>query len=194
MRPLPLLLLLALAACQTSPDHLEPEDDLTDDSFALVDQHADAFAIPADLQGKPSIVTAVYTHCPDVCLMTMANMTRIHTLLGSDTSRVQFATLTFDPERDTPQTLSAYAESWKLESGWKLLTGEPDEVTRLMDRLRIRTQKETPDTLADGTPHYLVSHSDKAFLLDAQGRIVESYGGSSMIPQMVADDARALLD
>ncbi len=194
MRFFSLILLVTLTACQATPDHLEPEDDLTDDAFALVDQNADAFAIPADLRGKPSIVTAVYTHCPDVCLMTMANMTRIHTLLGADTSRVQFATLTFDPERDTPQTLSAYAESWKLEPDWKLLTGAPDEVARLMDRLRIRTQKETPDTLADGTPHYLVSHSDKAFLLDAQGRIVESYGGSSMIPEMVADDARALLD
>lgn len=194
MRFFSLILLVTLTACQATPDHLEPEDDLTDDAFALVDQNADAFAIPADLQGKPSIVTAVYTHCPDVCLMTMANMTRIHTLLGADTSRIQFATLTFDPERDTPQTLSAYAESWKLEPDWKLLTGAPDEVARLMDRLRIRTQKETPDTLADGTPHYLVSHSDKAFLLDAQGRIVESYGGSSMIPEMVADDARALLD
>ena len=189
-----LLLSLLLTACQAQPDHLQPEDDLTDDTFALVDQNADAFAIPNDLRGQPSIVTAVYTHCPDVCLMTMANMTRIHALLGADTARVRFATLTFDPERDTPQTLSAYAESWKLEPGWKLLTGEAGEVARLMDRLRIRTQKETPDTLADGTPHYLVSHSDKAFLLDAQGRIVESYGGSSMLPEMVAEDARALLD
>ncbi len=112
-----LLLSLLLTACQAQPDHLQPEDDLTDDTFALVDQNADAFAIPNDLRGQPSIVTAVYTHCPDVCLMTMANMTRVHALLGADTARVRFATLTFDPERDTPETLSAYAESWKLEPG-----------------------------------------------------------------------------
>ena len=32
-----------------------------------------------------------------------------------------------------------------------------------------------------------------AATLDADGRVVETYGGTSAPPQMVADDARALL-
>jgi protein SCO1/2 len=197
MRPLPLLLAvtcLGLAACQGRPDHLAPEDDLTDSAFELVDQDGEAYSFPSDAQGRPTVVAAVYTSCPDVCLMTMANLRRVKTLLGPDSSRVGFATVTFDPERDTPERLSTFADTWRLGGDWRMLTGEQAEVDRLMERLRIRTQFETPDTLSDGTLHYLVSHSDKALLLDATGQVVETYGGSSLLPEMVADDARALLD
>jgi cytochrome oxidase Cu insertion factor (SCO1/SenC/PrrC family) len=62
-----------------------------------------------------------------------------------------------------------------------------------MRRLGIRTAVAARDTLSDGTETVMISHSDKMILLDARGRIVETYGGGSAPPQMVADDARALL-
>ncbi|MEM1054816.1 MAG: SCO family protein [Bacteroidota bacterium] len=185
---------VAVAACQPStPEHLAVEDDLTDSSWTLVDRDSASITFPADLAGRPTIVAAIYTHCPDVCLMTMANMKQVKRALGADTSRVGFATLTFDPNRDTPTVLRAYAETWKTGPDWRLLTGDSTEVAGLMDRLNIRYEISRTDTLASGETIYHISHTDKALLLDSEGRVVETYGGSAGIPDMIAQDARALL-
>ena len=191
---LPALALAALVAgCASRPEHLAPEDDLSGDAWALVDQDSVALAFPDALAGRPAVVTAVYTHCPDVCLMTMANVARVRAALGSDTARVAFLTVSFDPARDTPRVLRAYADTWNARGDWRLATGDTAVVSDLMRRLGIRTAVAARDTLADGTETVMISHSDKMILIDARGRIVETYGGGSAPPQMVADDARALL-
>lgn len=193
MSRLVLLAALALAACSSRPEHLAPEDDLADVEVALLDQDSTAFTFPADLRGRPSLVSAVYTHCPDVCLMTMANVNRIKRELGADSSRVTFATVTFDPVRDTPAVLRAYAQAWKTGEDWHLLTGDSTAIAGMMERLGVRYEVSRRDTLASGETIYHISHSDKLFLLDAEGRIVETYGGSAAVPEMVVEDARALL-
>lgn len=190
--PLVVLALVALAACESRPEHLEPEDDLSTESWMLVDQDSTAFAFPNDLAGRPAYVTAVYTHCPDVCLATMQKTMQIRDALGPDADAVQFVVLTFDPARDTPSVLQRYADSWGVGPGWRLATGDSLEVDRLMDRLGIRYGVSAQDTLASGATYYTLSHSDEALLLDAEGRVVETYGGSAAIPEMVAADIRAL--
>ena len=187
------LLVVALAGCASRPDHLAPEDDLADASWALLDQDSAAVAFPGDFAGQPVVVSAVYTHCPDVCLMTMANLLRVRAALGPDTARVHFVTVTFDPARDTPSALARYAASWETGPGWRLLTGDSSEVAGLMQRIGVRTEVSRRDTLASGRATYTIDHSDVALLLDADGAIVETYGGSAAIPEMVAQDARALL-
>lgn len=187
------LALLLLSGCAGRPEHLAPEDDLTDASWTLLDQDSTAFAFPNDLAGTPTLLTAVYTHCPDVCLVTMANLKRIRTALGADTARVHVVAVSFDPARDTPSVLRAYADTWRVGGDWRLATGDSATVASLMTRLGIRTETGPRSALADGTPTYEVSHTDKLLLLDAEGRVVETYGASGAPPQMVADDARALL-
>lgn len=192
----PLLALVAsaaLAACAGRPEYLKPEDDLGDFDVALVDQDSAAFAFPADLEGRPAYVTAVYTNCPDVCPMTMAQTRRVREALGADADRVAFVALSFDPARDTPSALRRYAEAWDLGSGWRLATGDSAAVAGLMDRLSVRTEVSRRDTFADGRVYYALSHTDKALLLDAEGRVVETYGGSAAPPALVAQDIRALL-
>ncbi len=184
--------LMWAASCQPKPDHLAVEDDLTDTTWSLVDEDSAVVAFPNAFLGKPTLVSAIYTHCPDVCLMTMANMKNIRRALGPDTAAVQFVTVSFDPTRDTPAVLRRYAETWKTGNDWSLLTGDSTEVARLMTRLGIRYEVSRRDTLVSGAVTYSVSHTDKALLLDDQGRVVETYGGSAAIPDMVAEDIRAL--
>ncbi len=158
-----------------------------------MDQDSAAVTFPADFAGQPTVVSAIYTHCPDVCLMTMSTMRRVRKALGADTSRVRFVTLTFDPARDTPSALRRYADSWSTGPDWRLLTGDASTVNDLMARIGVRHEVSRRDTLASGLATYEISHSDKALLLDADGAVVETYGGSAAPPEMVAEDVRALL-
>ncbi|MEM6287177.1 MAG: SCO family protein [Bacteroidota bacterium] len=188
-----LALVLVLSACESRPDHLTVEDDLTDASWTLLDQDSTAFAFPEDLAGRPAYVTAVFTNCPDVCPMTMAQTQRVREALGPDAEAIQFVAVSFDPARDTPASLRRYAETWDLESNWRLATGDTTTVASLMDRLGVRFEESRRDTLASGRIYYSFSHTDKALLLDADGRVVETYGGSAAPPEMVAEDVRAIL-
>lgn len=183
---------LGLAGCSSRPNHLAPEDDLSAETWTLVDRDSAAVAFPGDLAGQPALVSAIYTHCPDVCLMTMANTKNIRRALGADTAAVHFATVSFDPTRDTPAVLRRYAETWGTGPDWRLLTGDSTEVARLMNRLGIRYEVSRRDTLASGEAVYSISHTDKLLLLDAEGRVVETYGGSAASPEMVVEDVRAL--
>jgi len=183
---------LGLAGCSSRPDHLAPEDDLSAETWTLVDRDSTALAFPDAFAGQPTLVSAVYTHCPDVCLMTMANAKNIRRALGADTAGVHFATVSFDPARDTPAVLRRYAETWGTGPDWRLLTGDSTEVARLMDRFGIRYEVSRRDTLASGKAIYSISHTDKLLLLDAEGRVVETYGGSAASPEMVVEDVRAL--
>jgi protein SCO1/2 len=125
--------------------------------------------------------------------MTMAQTRKVREALGPDAGRVQFVALSFDPARDTPSALRRYAASWELGPGWRLGTGDSTTVAGLMGRLGIRVEESRRDTFADGRVYYALSHTDKALLLDAVGRVVETYGGSAAPPEMVAEDVRALL-
>lgn len=182
-----------LVACEQRPDYLAVEDDLTDASWTLLDQDSTAVTFPDAFEGKPVLLSAVYTHCPDVCIMTMRNMRAVHDALGADTAAVTFATVSFDPARDTPARLSAYADTWRLGTSWRLLTGDSTTVASLMDRIEVRYEISRRDTLDSGQVIYSMSHTDKALLIDADGRILETYGGSASPADQIAGDIREIL-
>ena len=80
--------------------------------------------------GKVVAINFVYTRCalPQFCLR-MTNtfgvlQKRFASVLGRD---AQLLTVTFDPERDTPEVLAAYASQWNADPrGWRFLTGSVD--------------------------------------------------------------------
>src|SRR5260370_30604568 len=53
-----------------------------------------------------------YTHCPDQCPTTMAEMAGVRSKLGEDGRRGQGLFVTVDPRRDTPQVLAQYVSAF----------------------------------------------------------------------------------
>lgn len=169
-------------------------DDLDDASYQLVDQDSTAVTVPDDLEGQPTLMGFVYTHCPDICPITTANMRRVREQLEAP-EEVQFVTVTFDPARDTPSVLRQYRDAYGLEdTGWLFLTGDTTTVDRMMERFGVRSEISYTSTTEAGEEVYFIDHTDQVTLLDARGRIVRHYGGSVTPPEILVEDINALRD
>jgi len=193
-----LLLALAMACAVLLVGCGESYDSLSDEAYPLTNYDGTAVTFPAAYEGEVVLVGYVYTQCPDICSVITANMRNVYDALDGDTEGVQFVTITFDPARDTPAQLAAYAETFSLqERQWDLLTGNPATIHALMQRMGVRRALAGEDAAAfDGTfpedEDYIIDHTDRMTLIDGEGRIRDYYMGSRMPAEMVVEDINHL--
>ncbi|MGH8660731.1 MAG: SCO family protein [Burkholderiales bacterium] len=118
----------------------------------------------ADFRGKVVTVFFGFTHCPDVCPVTLAEMAQVVKALGRDGDRVQVLFVTVDPERDTPQVLKQYVPSFN--PGFLGLYGDAGATARAAKAFKVYFQKQPAK---DGS--YSVDHSAGTYILDREGRL-----------------------
>lgn len=182
-----ILSLLALTAAGCGPDVIEDYGDL---KVSLTTQDGAVIEFPGDLAGKPVVLGFVYTHCPDICSLIAANVLNIEKQYGDG---AHYVLITFDPERDDPETLKTYAAAFGMDrEPFLFLTGDPGDIDSLMQRLRVRTETSYESMTDAGVPVYFLNHSDKLMLLDDASRLVMEYGGSMTPPSLVLEDMRRL--
>lgn len=188
----PLIILAAATFFLVSCGGPEIIDDISDESFELINQDSVQQQFPDDFQNKIQVISFIYTYCPDVCPLITANMTNIFRGL-EDTTGVHFIEISFDPARDTPSVLKNYMNSYKLNpTHFTLLTGDSVEVDSLMDRLGIFVQTVNRDTTSSGKVTYLMNHTNRILLMDGDGRIRGRYNGSRVPPEHVIEDINKL--
>ncbi len=133
-------------------------------AFSVIDHDNNPFTL-ADLRGKWSLLFFGFTHCPDICPVTLAVMDKTHSRL--DKARdVQFVFVTVDPERDTPERMEQYLTSFNPE--FVGLGGSAEQIAGLTGQVglpyfRDKTQDEE---------NYLVDHGASLFMIDPLGRLV----------------------
>lgn len=170
---------------------LDVDDVLTDTSYTLVNQDSVEIQFPDAFLGTPVVLGTVYTHCPNVCSKITANMKNIRSEIA-DSSAVQFVSVTFDPHRDTPARLAEYRARFGLEhTSWQFLTADTTTIGRLMDRLGVHhtikgTDRAFPTPDTDSS--YIYTHSNQITLIDAEGRVRATYGGSQTPPKLIIGD------
>jgi protein SCO1/2 len=167
-----------LAGCERTPS--PPAFKLTDITGApfghelnLTDHNGKARTLE-DFRGKVVTVFFGFTHCPDVCPTTLAEMSTVMRELGPDGQKVQVLFITVDPERDTPQVLQKYVPSF--HPGFLGLYGDADALARTAREFKIVYQKQA---LPGGG--YSVDHSAGTYIFDAEGRLrlYASYGSGA---------------
>lgn len=129
--------------------------------YSLIDQTGK----PVDqtmFAGHPSALFFGFTHCPEVCPTTMAEMASWFESLGPDGQALRAYFVSIDPERDTPQILGDYV-SW-VSDRITGVTGTPEEIAKIAKAWGIFYQKVPLDG-AD----YTMDHTASVFLLDAKG-------------------------
>src|SRR5687767_5272840 len=190
MRLLPAIALtVLLAGCGGAPE--APKFKLTDVSGAgfgkelNLPDHNGKMRSLADFRGKVVTVFFGFTHCPDACPTTLAEMAQVMRELGPDGSRVQVLFVTVDPERDTPAVLRQYVPSFHPE--FLGLCGDAESTARVAREFKVFYQKQPAK---DGG--YSVDHSAGTYVFDREGRLrlFAPYGKGSAA---MLNDIRLLL-
>jgi protein SCO1/2 len=117
-----------------------------------------------------TLVTLVYTQCLSICRTSASGQAYLQHEIrarGLD-NRVKLLTLSFDPSRDTPAELAAYARKLKADPGlWQFATvANGNDLAALLKLFEIVV-------LPDGLGGY--SHNAALFLIDAHTRLARAY-------------------
>jgi len=139
----------------------------------------------ADFRGKVVTVFFGFTHCPDVCPTTLAEMAQVMKELGADANQLQVLFVTVDPERDTQQLLAQYVPSF--HPGFIGLYGDRDATARAAKEFKIYYNQQPAKSGS-----YSVDHSAGTFILDRGGRL-RLYAQYGQGPAALLHDIRLLL-
>ena len=144
-------------------------------NFALAD-HTGNVRWFSDFKGKVVVVFFGFTHCPDVCPTTLAEVAAAMKELGPKAKDVQVLFVTVDPERDTQELLAQYVPAF--DPSFLALRGSQAEVASVAKLFKVFYQKNPG---RDGA--YTMDHTAGSFVFDKQGRIrlLVSYGAGAAV-------------
>lgn len=132
--------------------------------FTLTDSDGEPFS-SSQLAGTPHAIFFGFTHCPDVCPMTLARLVRLRQQLGDGGRPFEILFITVDPERDGPEEVGKYAELF--DSPIIGLTGSPAQIEQVKRQFGIYSRK-----VPDESGGYSVDHTASVLLFDEDGEFV----------------------
>lgn len=129
--------------------------------FTLVD-HTGKAVTDADFRGSPLAVFFGFTHCPEVCPTTLLRLGNLSRQLGADAARLKILLITVDPERDTPEQLALYLQSF--DPGVVGLTGSQQQVEAALRSFNAYAKKIPVEG------GYTMDHTANVYLMTGEGR------------------------
>jgi protein SCO1 len=145
--------------------------------FSLLDQNSAQFTA-ARLKGAPSLVYFGYTHCPDVCPVTLLQLAQVVKTGVVPKLRVIF--ISVDPARDTPTQLAQYVHAF--DPDFLGLTGSAAMLQTVTQRFGVAYQRVD---LPGGD--YSMDHSSTIFLMDARGHNVAVFNAPYDVKSLTQD-------
>jgi len=160
-----------------------------------------------DINGEPvdeslfhdhwSVVFFGFTHCPDVCPITLTVMKEVLAQLatqaesGNQSDGViptpQTVFVSVDPKRDTPEILKPYLGFFHPD--FKAITGDLNGVHQLSKSLGIATSFTVHE---DDPTQYDVDHTASMLLIDPQGRMRAKLSAPHTVDAIVSDYSNIL--
>ena len=145
--------------------------------FSLVDHNAEPFT-HSDLIGHWTLVFFGFTHCPDICPTTMAELAELKAQLADTEARdARVAMVSVDPARDKPERLAEYVPYFHSE--FLGVTGEFADVLSFAQRLNAPFRKVSKP---EGT--YQMEHSANVMLINPRGDYHGFFRAPLDIPKM----------
>jgi protein SCO1/2 len=176
-----LLLLGACAQHAAAPLHgtqLAPSQPAA--PFTLTDQDGKPFSL-AQARGQAVALYFGFTHCKDVCPQTLALLGKARENAHLSPAQQRIVMITVDPAHDSPAALRSFFRRVGVKATG--LTGTPAQLQRVYRAYGIAVQPQKRD----------IVHTDVIFLIDANGRIVETLAPETPVKDIAAD-LRTVLD
>jgi protein SCO1 len=149
--------------------------------FTLTDQSGQPVRFSTIAAGKVVALNFVYTRCalPQFCLRASNVFSVLQRRFARQFGRdLVLLTVTFDPERDTPEVLATYAARFDADPKmWRFLTGKTADVRRVCTLFGVESY------LDEG----LVNHSLHTAVVDRRGRLVANVEGNQYTPEQLGD-------
>lgn len=146
--------------------------------------------VPGELKGHWTLVFLGFTHCPDVCPTTLAELAQAQKQWEAlpDATRPRVLFVSVDPDRDTPDRTGEYAHAFHRDT--LAATADVPALEAFARGLSLVFMKVPA---ADGAPadQYSVDHSAAMAVLDPQGRMAGVIQ-PPLQPRAIADDLVAL--
>ncbi|MBW5290235.1 MAG: Cytochrome oxidase biogenesis protein Sco1/SenC/PrrC, putative copper metallochaperone [Candidatus Ruthia sp. Asou_11_S2] len=179
-----------------------PDKELS--SFSLIDHNNNKFN-NKNFKGKWTLLSFIYTHCPDVCPTGLVDMSILKsTLIKRSASIVpNLVTITFDPIRDTPKVLKTYVTHF--DKSFLGVSGNQSQINQLVQDFGayyervVYVKNGKPTILKNDEPlpegvlesGYLINHTAWIYLLSPDGQIFAGFP-SPHNPLEMADDIELL--
>ena len=126
--------------------------------------------VPGELNGHWTVVFLGFTHCPDICPLTLSQMAQAQKQWESipEAARPRVLFVSVDPERDTPDRIGEYAHAFHRDT--LAATADIPALENFARSLSLVFAKVPAD---EGAPadQYSVDHSASMAVLDPQGRM-----------------------
>ncbi|MBV9150554.1 MAG: SCO family protein [Alphaproteobacteria bacterium] len=145
--------------------------------FQLIDQNGKPVS-DAELKGKWQLVFFGYTHCPDTCPTALNEISLALDQLGKKRQDVEVVFITVDPDRDTPDVLKSYVQSF--DAPIIALTGSPEAIKQAAKAYRVFYAKHPRP---DGD--YDMDHSAVIYVMNPEGRFTASFTPDSTADAIV---------
>ncbi|MFE9440634.1 SCO family protein [Streptomyces sp. NPDC006602] len=131
---------LTLSACGSSDDNGAPVTVVSEEAgsdkaatvldqpfekpdLVLTDTRGKSYDLRKETAGKPTLIYFGYTHCPDICPLTMNNIAVAKkSLPKSEQDELRVVFVTTDPDRDTPAELGKWLKG--IDTQFVGLTGD----------------------------------------------------------------------
>lgn len=136
-------------------------------AYTLTD-HTGRTVTADNYDGQWQLVFFGFTHCPDVCPLTLAYMAQTMDVLGPDAVQVTPIFITVDPARDTSDVMAAYVEAFHPRMVG--LTGTEAQVAEAAGNYRVWYERAEDANLPDG---YTIAHSGQIYVMAPDGRFVD---------------------
>ena len=154
-------------SCHTPASQAKrPETKMVIPDVAVFDQDGRPLHFYTDLiKGKTVAINFIFTNCTTICPPLAATFARLQKEMGDRVGKdVHLISISVDPVTDTPERLKTWGAKFKAGPGWTFVTGEKQEMDKLLNALGAAVAKRE-----DHTPALIIGN-------DAKGVWTRTYG------------------